>query len=303
MVSSRAGGRRGGPGRLARRRTGPCLSQCWPDPGPQPAASALRRCRPWLPAAGGDRGFGCSHSWRPAWHARGPSRWWSRRRWSSGRRRSVARRPCAGQRALGELLELAGVAEVKARRNVPTVDGAMTRWPSTLAVGPAAQQVGVVDAVPPAKWHPTTVSSLAPGLAAPGRSPRSMSRSAAWRSPAVPPRSPGAAAQRWRPRAGRRRRPGGGQWLGGVMLASKRCPPRHAETVVRQPYSRSSEGPFHARISSPRIPHRWLERSVGERLSGRICCRWGRPRVQPVGRRAAVGPRSITDHRRARRCP
>jgi hypothetical protein len=39
--------------------------------------------------------------------------------------------------------------KVNARRNVPTVDGARTRWPSTVAVDP--QHVDLVDAVPPAR--------------------------------------------------------------------------------------------------------------------------------------------------------
>ena len=174
---------------------------------------------------------------------------------------SGARRPRAGQRALGELVELAGVAEGegaqeradRGRRHDPVAQHA--------GGGPAAQQVGVVDAVATGdhgmhhgqqlgarvgRARPVAeVDELVGGLADP-----------------QPFRQGGraAAAQRWRPRAGRRRRPGGGQGLGWRgMLASKRCPPRHAETVVRQPYSRSSEGPFHARISSPRIPHRWIE--------------------------------------------
>jgi hypothetical protein len=55
--------------------------------------------------------------------------------------------PRAREELLGELVELAHMPEGNERRNVPRVEGAMMRWPSTSLVGAAAQQVGVVDAV------------------------------------------------------------------------------------------------------------------------------------------------------------
>ncbi len=69
--------------------------------------------------------------------------------------------------------------KVNARRNVPTVDGASTRWPSTVAVDPQRSTSTSSMQSPPARIPWTRVSSLAPGWAAPGRCPRSMSWSAA----------------------------------------------------------------------------------------------------------------------------
>ena len=102
--------RRGGPGRRARRRTARRRGRCWPalaQPGVQHLAAV---------GAGGQQRVvaepvGCSRSWRPAWRARGPRRWWSPRRWSSARRRARRPPPTPGQRRLGEPVELADVPE------------------------------------------------------------------------------------------------------------------------------------------------------------------------------------------------
>src|SRR6266540_3746578 len=68
--------------------------------------------------------------------------------------------------------------KVNERRNVPSVEGAMTRWPSTVAVCPQRSTSASSMQSPPASIEWTRVNSLRPGRAAPGRSPRSISASA-----------------------------------------------------------------------------------------------------------------------------
>ena len=65
--------------------------------------------------------------------------------------------------------------KVNERRNVPSVEGAMTRWPSTLAVCPQPSRSASSMQSPPASSEWTRVNSLRPGRCAPGRSPRSIS--------------------------------------------------------------------------------------------------------------------------------
>src|SRR5918994_2767687 len=65
--------------------------------------------------------------------------------------------------------------KVKARSQVPTVEAAITRWPSTLPVAPERSSSTSSMQSPPATSACTNVSSLRPGWAAPGRSPRSTS--------------------------------------------------------------------------------------------------------------------------------
>src|SRR5215207_2779827 len=88
------------------------------------------------------------------------------------------------------------------RRKVPTVEAAMTRWPSTLAVDPQRSSSTSSMQSPPAIMAWTRVSSLRPGRAAPGWSPRSTSWSVAC---SIPSRSakvagssnPALATARW----------------------------------------------------------------------------------------------------------
>src|SRR5215218_8944009 len=67
---------------------------------------------------------------------------------------------------------------VKLRSQVPTVEAAITWCPSTLAVNPQRSSSTSSMQSPPATRAWTSVSSLRPGWAAPGRSPRSTSWSA-----------------------------------------------------------------------------------------------------------------------------
>jgi hypothetical protein len=141
-------------------------------------------------------------------------------------------------------------SRVKPRRNVPTVDGAMTRWPSTLAVAPQPSHVHVVDAVPADQHAVDQVSSLAPGLAAPGlasggrrRRPR---RCRAARRGWQP-----AAARRWPRCGGRRSSHRGGQgwvaWDGGIERVTSLAATADVRHPSSHPYSRSSQGPFMSR--------------------------------------------------------
>jgi hypothetical protein len=59
------------------------------------------------------------------------------------------------------------------RRNVPIVEGAATRWPSTCPVEPARSRSQSSIQLPPASSECTTVIPLSPACARPGTSPRS----------------------------------------------------------------------------------------------------------------------------------
>jgi hypothetical protein len=59
--------------------------------------------------------------------------------------------------------------KVNARSQVPTVEAAITRWPSTLVVDPQRSSSTSSMQSPPAASAWTRVSSLRPGWAAPGR--------------------------------------------------------------------------------------------------------------------------------------
>ena len=61
----------------------------------------------------------------------------------------------------------------KLRRNVPSVDAAFTRKPSTRPVSPARRALAWSMWSPPASADITSVSSLSPTLARPGFAPRS----------------------------------------------------------------------------------------------------------------------------------
>src|SRR4029453_2629967 len=73
------------------------------------------------------------------------------------------------------------------RRNVPRVDGAATRWPSTCPVAPARKASASPIHSPPARAEGSRVMALSPALAAPGASPRSrwVSNSSRSRSPSA----------------------------------------------------------------------------------------------------------------------
>ena len=170
--------------------------------------AAPRRCRPGWPAAGGSPGLGCSRRRRRPCGGRGPRRWWSPRRWSSAPRRGRRRPPTPGRGAVSATRSSWRMwPKVNERRNVPSVDGAITRWPSTAAVDAGAQHVGVVDAVATGHHRVHQGQHLAAGPVGAGavaevdqlidQPPRSPAARRAWRA---------AAARRWRPR-GRRRTP------------------------------------------------------------------------------------------------
>jgi hypothetical protein len=65
--------------------------------------------------------------------------------------------------------------KVNERRNVPSVEGAMTRWPSTWLVAPVRSRSASSIQSPPASRLCSNVSTLRPGRYAPGRWPRSTS--------------------------------------------------------------------------------------------------------------------------------
>jgi hypothetical protein len=65
--------------------------------------------------------------------------------------------------------------KVKLRSQVPTVEAAITRWPSTAWVDPQRSNSTSSMQSAPATMPWTRVSSLRPGRAAPGRPPRSTS--------------------------------------------------------------------------------------------------------------------------------
>src|SRR6266542_3172896 len=77
--------------------------------------------------------------------------------------------------------------QVNERRNVPSVDGAATRWPRTAPVAPARSRSTSSIHSPPANAEWTRVMALSPMLAAPGASPRStwVSNSSRSRSPSA----------------------------------------------------------------------------------------------------------------------
>jgi hypothetical protein len=78
--------------------------------------------------------------------------------------------------------------KVNERRRVPQVEGAMTRWPQHLAGSAAAQQVGVVDAVPTRQHRVDQGQQLAAGPVRASQLARSISASAACSMPSRPAR-------------------------------------------------------------------------------------------------------------------
>jgi hypothetical protein len=84
---------------------------------------------------------------------------------------------------LGEPVELADVPEGERAQEGPQGGAGHDPVAHHLAGGATAQQVGVVDTVPPAIMVGTSVNSLRPGRYAPARSPKSISASAACSMP------------------------------------------------------------------------------------------------------------------------
>ena len=74
-------------------------------------------------------------------------------------------------------------ANRKLRRKVPSVDGALTTQPMAWAVPPVRSASASSMQSPPASAEATSVSSLSPGLARPGASPRSTWLSTSVRRP------------------------------------------------------------------------------------------------------------------------
>jgi hypothetical protein len=64
---------------------------------------------------------------------------------------------------LGHPIQLADMPEGEQRSNVPSVDGAITRWPSTAAVDPVPNMSTSSIASAPATRACTSVSTLRPG--------------------------------------------------------------------------------------------------------------------------------------------
>jgi hypothetical protein len=249
--SARRWRQRAAAGRGARRRSGGCRGRCWPRPCAAGHA-APRRCRPWWPAADGSRAGGCSRSRRPACGRRAPRRWWSPRSPQAAHRRAGARCPRPPKDRLGQLVELADAAEGEAAQPRPHRGGGHHRWPSTLPVDPVrSSSTSSSMQSPPATIAWTTVSSLRPGRAAPGRSPRSSAGRWPARSPAAAPGSRAAAARRWPLPAGRRRRPRPGPARHG-RVASKSSGSgimtawQPSFSLVRGPFSPSAD---HHRIT------------------------------------------------------
>ena len=79
-----------------------------------------------------------------------------------------ARRPRPARTSPVTLSSWRTCPKVNARSHVPTVEAAITRWPSTLAVDPAAQQLHVIDAVATGDQGVDQGEQLAPGPGRPG---------------------------------------------------------------------------------------------------------------------------------------
>ena len=106
--------------------------------------------------------------------------------------RAGARPPRAGERLGKDAVELADLApNVNARRNVPSVDGATTRWPRTAAVWPERSTPQSSMQSAPSAIALIIVITLRPGFAAPARSPRSTRASTSASIPNRPASSAG----------------------------------------------------------------------------------------------------------------
>ncbi len=124
--------RRAARGRAAHRRTGRSRAGCWPCPCGCGSA-APRRCPRAPPGSGDTRASWCTGSWRPASGSRGPRRRSCRCRSPTAHHRACACLPRARERPV----ELAECPRVNARRNVPSVEGVITRCPRIRPLDPA----------------------------------------------------------------------------------------------------------------------------------------------------------------------
>src|SRR6266545_2689484 len=103
--------------------------------------------------------------------------------------------------------------QVNERRNVPSVDGAATRWPRICPVAPARSRSASPIHSPPARAEWTRVIALSPALAAPWASPRSrwVRRNtilAGQRAPVCRFKEPTSSNRRWIPANGKQERIG-----------------------------------------------------------------------------------------------
>jgi hypothetical protein len=166
--------RRGACGRPAPRRTWWCRGRWWP------ARCAGGRAAPRRERHGGNQwvvaeGVG---------GAGGGALLWVAVHLADGGAQVDGHRPIAGSGAgrpgpleclLGEAVELAEVPEGEGAPEGPPGGGGPDPVAEHLAGGAAAQQVGVVAAVPPASIAWTRGNSLRPGRSGPARSPGSIS--------------------------------------------------------------------------------------------------------------------------------
>src|SRR5829696_10363207 len=74
-------------------------------------------------------------------------------------------RPGSGERFAGDLVELTGRAPGERAQELPNVEDAATRWPSTCSVAPARSQSASPIHVPPASAECTSVMAFSPTLA------------------------------------------------------------------------------------------------------------------------------------------
>jgi hypothetical protein len=119
----------------------------------------------------------------PSTGTHGSRRSWSPRPRLAARRRAGAGRPRPPKDRRGHLVKLTGVPKVNERGKAPTVEAAITWWPTTLPVAPERSNFTSSMQSPPATMTCTSVSSLRPGRARPGRSPRSTTWSVTYSIP------------------------------------------------------------------------------------------------------------------------
>src|SRR5215218_3857337 len=157
--------------------------------------------------------------------------------------------------------------KVKLRSHVPTVEAAITRWPSTLAVDPARSSSTSSMQSPPATRAWTRVSSLLPGWAAPGRSPRSTSWSVACSIPSRSARVAGSSS----PACATAR--GSSNAISTWSMTTwedriEKVPPARDEWLSRSRHPPRSGGPFHNPGRLNTSPHRWIKAEVKRTPSG-----------------------------------
>jgi transcriptional regulator with XRE-family HTH domain len=152
--------------------------------GPRAAVNAAhQRCRPRWPQAGGRRGCRPGRSPpRPAGEPVGLAMGGVDVDGERPGARARPGHPRSGERFAGDLVELTDRAPGERAQELPNVEDAATRWPSTSPVAPARSQSASPIHVPPASAECTSVMALSLTLAAPGASPRSTPSSNSSRS-------------------------------------------------------------------------------------------------------------------------